>query len=266
MRNIKLVIEYDGSFFNGFQKQKNPRFTTVQGVLESALCRVLQEPVKTAAAGRTDSGVHAINQVVTFKTVWAGEPESLRRSLNALTGRGIFVKHVSETADMDFHARFSAKSRTYHYHIVNTDRDIALGGAYAYVVRRPLDLDSMRRSARYFLGEQDFTGFSTSVKEAHRTVRHMQKVELYRGAEYLERFGPSSIPMRGDLLEDTILIEIRADGFLRSMVRMMAAVMVRCGLGGCAPEEVRRIIELKDSSLVHTPAPPQALYFFSVEY
>ena len=265
MRNIKLVIEYDGSHFNGFQKQRNLKFPTVQGLLEKAIEHVIGDKVKTASSGRTDTGVNALNQVVTFKTNCEKSVEELKGAFNALCKNKIIIKSCEDVPPR-FHARFTAASRTYRYYILNRKEKPCVGSAYVYNFRKKLDLDLMRKGGAYFIGEKDFLGVSSCIKETTISIRKIFYLNIYRGTEFISKYGFIDIPVCGDWSEDLIIIEICASGFLRSMARMICALLIRIGTSRCEPEEVLRILEAKNPSLLPAAVPPNALFLTKVEF
>ncbi len=265
MRNIRLVLQYDGSGFEGFQKQTRVGARTVQGELEKALERLLGAPVKTVTAGRTDTGVHAVGQVVSFKTGNAMSADKMREALNSLIPDDMAVHDIQEV-DLFFHARHSARKRIYHYYILNRTLPSAFGSRYFYHIKRPLSLEPMRAASKHLLGEKDFTSFSTSIKEAGTPIRHLLKITISGVKEWHEDGNPLVVPASHDLYEDLILIEFEGNGFLRRMVRMMVAVLVRVGLGKLGPEEIEKILASRDPGQVHTPAPPGGLYLVKVLY
>lgn len=265
MRNIKLVIEYDGSNFYGFQKQKNSKLPTVQGLLEKAIERVTGEKIKTASSGRTDTGVNALNQIVTFKTCCDKSVDEFKGAFNALCKDKIIVKSCEDVPPR-FHARFSASSRTYRYYILNRKEKACVGSAYVYNFRKKLDLDLMRRGAAYFIGEKDFLGVSSCIKETTISIRKIFSLDIYRGTEFVSKYGFIDIPVCGDWAEDLVIIEICASGFLRSMARMICALLIRIGTSRCKPEEVLRILESKNPSLLPAAVPPNALFLTKVEF
>jgi len=265
LRNIRLDLQYDGSAFEGFQKQRREGARTVQGELEKTLEKLLGTPIKTVTAGRTDTGVHATGQVVSFRTCSPMGSDAMRGALNAMLPVDIAVQRVREV-ELSFHARHSALKRKYHYYILNCSNPSPFGSRYFYHIKRPLSLEPMKRASRYLLGENDFTSFSTSIKEAGTPVRRILGITIARVREWHDEGNPVIVPAPHDLYENLILLEIEGTGFLRRMVRMMVAALVRVGLGKMEPEEVRRILEARDPGLVHTPAPPGGLYLVKVNY
>ena len=175
-RNIKLVLEYDGSRFFGFQRQKDK--PTIQSELEKALSQLFNHRMKiSAAAGRTDSGVHAKAQVVNFKTDSRLPLEQIQKGLNALLPHEIAVKKI-EKVPLDFHARYSAKAKTYEYLVWNSQVRSPLLNGRVYPFRYPLDLTKMKRAARILVGRRDFKAFQTSGSTAKTSVRSLQRLAI----------------------------------------------------------------------------------------
>lgn len=265
VRNIRLDLEYDGAAFEGFQKQTREGARTVQGELEKTLLQLLGVPVKTVTAGRTDTGVHATAQVVSFRTESPIPAASIKDALNALLPDDMAVHSASDVA-MSFHARHSAVKRVYHYYIMNCRERSAFGSRYFYHVRKPLSLDPMREASRHLLGENDFTSFCTSVKEAGTPIRRLDAITINTVNEWHEMGKPVFAPASHELYDRLIVAEIDGNGFLRRMVRMIVSVLVRVGLGKMEPADVRRVLEARNPGLVHTPAPAGGLYLVKVLY
>ncbi|MBV8118285.1 MAG: tRNA pseudouridine(38-40) synthase TruA, partial [Candidatus Eremiobacteraeota bacterium] len=200
---VRLTLEYDGTNFCGFQWQ--PAVRTVAGVLEAALSELLAEHVKVAAAGRTDSGVHASGQVVSFSTQRRFPFDRLCIALNAMLPRDIAIRRA-DVVDDPFSARFSALERTYVYAIYNRAAPAPLLARYAYHVWLPLELQPMRAAAAQLLGEHDFRSFCAELPQSGVTVRAVRELNVER---------------RTDLLR----VEIRAGGFLHRMVRTIVGTL-----------------------------------------
>ncbi|HEY6325827.1 MAG TPA: tRNA pseudouridine(38-40) synthase TruA [Candidatus Cybelea sp.] len=212
--HLRLTVEYDGTEFCGFQWQ--PALRTVAGTLEAALAKLYAEPIKVTGAGRTDAGVHASGQVVSFAASRPFAPERLGLALNALLPRDCSVRDAAEVDD-DFSARFSALERTYVYAVLNRRESSALLARYAYHVTRRLDLAAMRAAGACLVGEHDFRPLIAGA--AGPLVRSIGRLE---------------IEPRGDLLR----IEVAANAFLRHMVRAVVGTLLECGGGRRRPEEL----------------------------
>jgi len=241
-RNIKLVLEYDGTDFRGWQVQPTGR--TVQGELERALHQLLQEDIRVISAGRTDEGVHALGQVVNFHTQSPLATANILRGLNALLPPDIVVKEVEEV-DETFHARFSAKSRTYRYVICRRLR--AIGRHYSWFVPYALEFDLLQQVAGQVLGEHDFQSFCPPKAE----VEHHWCI-VYRSEWHQQG--------------DQWVYEIEANRFLHHMVRILVGTMVDIGRGRWRLEDFRRILEARDRSTAGPTAPAKGLFLVKVSY
>lgn len=244
MRRFALLIEYAGTDYQGFQAQEN--LLTVQGALEGALSRVADSPIRTVCAGRTDAGVHALGQVVHFDTGAIRPLRAWIQGTNSIMSKSISVRHAID-AGMDFHARFSAFSRTYRYVICNTKVTSALMANRAAWIRQPLDESAMQTGADFLLGEQDFSSFRSSQCESVTAMRCVQAVQVRRAGDF-------------------VLIEITANAFLHHMVRNIAGVLIRVGMGVEPPEWVAEVLAAKDRRKAAETAAAGGLYFVRVEY
>lgn len=237
-------MEYDGSNFCGLQYQ--PAVRTVAGELERVLSSLLQHPVKITAAGRTDAGVHASGQVVSFRTQAAFPFDRLSIALNSALPHDVSVREVA-IVDDDFSARFSALERTYVYAIFNRREPSPLFARYAYHAWRPIDVERFVEGAQHFLGEHDFRSFCGMLPESGPTIRTIKLIDVKR-------------------LDDLIRVEIRADGFLHRMVRTIVGTLAECGMRRRDPGEIPRILEARDRAAAGLTAPPQGLYLAGVRY
>lgn len=243
MPTYRLDVAYDGSGFRGYASQTGQR--TVQDELESALSKLVGGELSTVVAGRTDAGVHARGQVVSFVTAAVIDSERLRRSVNALVGPEITVMSASQAAD-DFHARFSAKWRRYRYLIDPGPSPDPLLRHMVWHVGRDLDLEAMRAVAAAFEGQHDFSAFCKSV-EGKSNVRHVEQAEL-READGLLEFW------------------IKANAFCHQMVRSLVGYMYDVGRGFSDLGAVAEVIAAGDRSAVATVAPPHGLTLWEVGY
>lgn len=241
---IALGVEYDGSRFCGWQTQ--PQGCAVQDALERALAEIAGTPVDTICAGRTDAGVHALAQVVHFDT-GAERPESAWvRGVNALMPAACAVAWSRPVAE-DFHARFSALSRTYRYLLLNRPvRPAAEHGRVGWF-HLPLDVDRMRRAAKLLIGEHDFSAFRSSECQARSPVRTLARVDIERRGDYL-------------------VIDFQANAFLHHMVRNLVGCLVYVGKGKHRPEWVGEVLEGRDRSRGAPTFDASGLYLTRVEY
>lgn len=258
-----MLLEYDGSGFNGFQKQKKAGLVTVQNELERALKRLLGEDVKTHAAGRTDTGVHALGQVVSFRTGSAHEVSVIGRALNALLPDCISIREATEE-DPAFHARFSARFRIYHYYILNRKTPSALCRNFVYHLKKPLDLGKMRQASSHLIGSHDFTSFCSAVKEVEQTQRCVSHIRIFRPGE--SEYEAEPLTWGGHISRDLVVCEFKANSFLHSMVRLIMAVLIRVGEGKMSPSEVLQILLRRRPGLMSTKVPSHALFLMQVVY
>lgn len=245
MRNIRLVVEYDGTDWFGFQFQ--PDKPTIQAELERVLEKILKERVVVYGSGRTDAGVHAAGQVISFRTVGTIPIDRLTLAMNSLLPDSI-VAISAEEVDNDFHARYSAKSRVYRYDILNAPRRSALDGRWSWHVRQPLDVETMAEAGRELVGVHDFTSFCCADRDDGSPIREMMSVSVTRE--------------RGDHL----IIEMRANAFLRSMVRVIVGMLVEIGQGRRGANEMKTILEARDRRVAGKTAPARGLCLVDVEY
>lgn len=248
--NFKLTLQYDGTDFHGWQMQAELR--TVQGELTQALSLIEGREVVVHGSGRTDAGVHAEGQVASVQLQREITAEKLRAAINGNTSPDLRVIQA-ETVDEDFHARFSARSKTYLYRTVNGPVLSPFWLRYAHHDARPLDLSRMRRGAKCFLGQHDWTAFSAAQSDADSRIRTVTLLEV------TERWNERA---RGRMIE----LKASADGFLRYMVRSIAGTLLAVGRGEMDEETVSRAIEEGNRSLVAATAPARGLTLLSVDY
>ncbi|MBA5248418.1 MAG: tRNA pseudouridine(38-40) synthase TruA [Gammaproteobacteria bacterium] len=242
---IALGVEYMGSDFHGWQLQKSG-IRTVQQVVEIALSSVANHPVRVFCSGRTDTGVHAIEQVIHFETT-ADRPDkawlfggnvNLPPDVNF-----IWVKRV----DDDFHARFNATARRYHYKIHNTKIRSALIAKHSLWETRALDIDAMQQASQYLLGKHDFSAFRSSLCQAKSPIKTIEFITLTQQ-------------------NNDILLDIKASAFLHHMVRNIVGTLLKIGRGERPIEWMQAVLESKDRKKAGATAPPQGLYFVKAFY
>ncbi len=241
-RRIKLTIEYDGTDFVGWQSQQNGR--AVQDVLENAASSLLQEPVRINGAGRTDAGVHARGYVAHFDTNSSLDLSTIHRGLNALLPEDITVHQMAEV-DKNFHARFSASSRSYSYTI--SRRRISLDRKYVWILYYELDEDKIQQAVRLIRGTHDFTSFSKYSNDVEHCYCHVFDAQW-------------------DSLDDSFNFTIRSNRFLFGMVRIIVGTLVDVGRGKISLDEFKETFEKKERSALFTVAPVQGLVLESVRY
>lgn len=241
---IVLALEYNGSSFCGWQSQ--PGGCGVQDALESALVEMAGHTLRVIAAGRTDAGVHALNQVVHFDTQTCRPASAWVRGVNAKLPASLRVLWAQEVDD-DFHARFDATSRSYQYLLVNSAVAPAVLSGRAGWFHHPLDLRLMQEAANYLLGEHDFSAFRAAECQAKSPIKHMHQADISRQG-------------------DSILFEFRAGAFLHHQVRNMIGTLVYIGKGRYPPEYMKTLLDGRDRSLAPPTFSPDGLYLVGVSY
>ncbi|MBI2842787.1 MAG: tRNA pseudouridine(38-40) synthase TruA [Armatimonadetes bacterium] len=244
MRNIKVVIEYDGTDYFGFQRQPGRR--TIQGEIERALTKITKKPVKVVGAGRTDAGVHALGQVISFKTGGTIPTEKIAVAMNSLLPKDIVAGDAREVPP-EFHARYSAKSRAYKYIVLNRKHPSAFFGRFSWYVPGALNLAAMRRGAKYLVGTHDFTSFSAADTDRSGRIREVKGLLIRRCDEF-------------------VTFDLEANAFLHSMARIMVGTLVEVGQGRRRAAEIGEVLESKDRRLAGRTAPPQGLALVEVTY
>lgn len=244
MRNIKLLLAYEGTDFHGWQRQRELR--TVQGVLEDALEQLTGVRTATTASGRTDAGVHALGQVVQFLTASEHSTETFVRALNAHLPRDVRVLDATEVSQ-SFHPTLDAVSKRYRYLIDNARIADPFCLRYTWYVGRPLDAERMAAGARHLIGRHDFHSFETDWPNRLSSVRTVRDVAVARTSRL-------------------VTIEIEADGFLYNMVRAIAGTLVLVGSGSREPEWVGEVLRACDRSAAGPTAPPHGLFLLWVRY
>ncbi|MCF8070102.1 MAG: tRNA pseudouridine(38-40) synthase TruA [Desulfobacterales bacterium] len=245
IRNFKLIIEYDGCAYHGWQRQKTDR--SIQGEIEKAASKMTNQPITITASGRTDAGVHAFGQTANFKCDTKITPEGFRSGLNCLLDDDIVICACDEVDD-DFHARFNVKSKIYRYNILNRQLPEAINRQYQWHVRKKLDLESMRAAIKHIIGPHDFKAFENTGSPRPHTTRTI--------------FNASLIEHK----HGKIIFEIEADGFLRFMVRNITGTLVDVGLGKITPKRFNEILLSLDRDQASATAPPQGLFLVEVKY
>ena len=248
---VRATVSYDGGPFHGFVVNEGVR--TVAGDLDAALSRVVGTPVVVTCAGRTDRGVHAVGQVVSFDAPDDTDLGRVRRSVNSLCGPSVVLRSL-ERSDDDFDARFTATGRSYRYQVLNRQDPDPFLAATAWHVTVPLDVDAMQSAADHFVGEHDFTSFCRRRKVAPGAV----EVNLVRRIETVAWQGP----------DDAGLLEfaITARSFCHQMVRSIVGTLVEVGQGKRPAEGIPAVLAARARHAAASPAPPHGLVLWSVRY
>jgi tRNA pseudouridine38-40 synthase len=274
MHNIKMTVAYDGTDFHGWQIQ--PGKPTIQGALGDVARKLTQEKIFIQGAGRTDAGVHALGQVVNFKTNSGLTPPEFRRAFNALLPPAIRVLDAEEM-DRDFNARWSAQGKTYQYRIFRGRVVSPFTWRYVLHYPYPLDEDAMIEAAQRFEGEQDFTSFAASSgsedeDNGRATTRKILSAEVRRCRSGEPRIllpeTQTTMPRaaENDGAADELVFTVHGKSFLRYMVRKMVGTLLEIGRGRMKPDFVTELFELKDRSRSGPTVPPQGLWLVSVDY
>lgn len=239
---IKCIVMYNGSRFNGFQRQ--PRGRTVQDTLEKALSTIHKEPIQLHGCGRTDAQVHAYYQVFHFDTNLDIPASNWKRAINSLLPKDVYIKDV-EIVDTSFHARYSAKSKEYRYYLSLDEYDPIKMDMMAFKRYQTLDVDKMVEAIELFKGTHDFTSFTGQVKK--NCVRTIHEAEIVKHHNHLEFI-------------------FRGNGFLRYQIRIMVGTLIEIGEGRRQLDSVNHLYEIKDRQKAGFTADPQGLYLYHVEY
>jgi tRNA pseudouridine38-40 synthase len=255
MRKIKLIIEYDGTGYHGWQIQRNE--LTVQGIIEDSIRKITGEQTKVMGASRTDSGVHALGQIAAFRTNFAHEPETIKRALNALLPADIRILDASAVNDA-FQPRDDARRKRYFYIIANQSNASAFLYRYAWLIRQPLDLKPMRTAGTVLLGTHDFSSFMGTGSGIKTPVRTLFCLEIKRSKKL--------VFMTGEIGGNFIRITIEADGFLRHMVRNIVGTLAEIGRGKFPAKRMKEILMLQDRKYAGPTAPGDGLFLDRITY
>lgn len=244
MRNLKLTLEYDGTNYHGWQKQ--PGLSTIQGILEECIAKLAKEPVHVKGAGRTDAGVHALNQVANFKSQLRLPEEIVQKAINRMLPEDIVVKKVEEVP-LGFDARRYAKSKTYRYTLLIRPYRSPLERLYSLFIPFPLDVEAMAEAASYLVGEHDFSSFRATGGGRTHPVRHVMDAHFIQEGERLHFF-------------------ITADAFLKHMVRIIMGTFLEVGKGKLGPQDFKAILEARDRKQAGKTIAAKGLCLIRVSY
>ena len=245
MRNFKLTIEYDGSRYQGWQRLPGTD-RTIQGKLEQALSRLLEDPVELSGSGRTDAGVHAMGQVASFHSRTDLSCEALLIRLREVLPEDIGVLSVEEMPPR-FHARLHATGKHYRYRIWNSGQPCVFERKYVYVLPQPLDLTRMRKAAEFLTGTHDFRSFCAKKSDKKSTVRTVETIEITKAGE-------------------EIRLDFVGNGFLYQMVRILTGTLIEVGQGIRKPESMPSLLEAEDRALAGYTVPAKGLCLMEVSY
>lgn len=243
--NFKLIIEYDGAAYHGWQRQKNAR--TIQGEIENALMKMTGKKIVLTGSGRTDAGVHAFGQTANFLCDTRLTPDTFQKGLNGILNNDIVIRECRQ-ADDKFHARYDVTSKTYHYRILNRQLPAAISRQYAWFIRKKMDTDAMRSAVTHLVGRHDFKAFEGAGSPRSHTTRSVLNASVI-GQD-----------------EGYVIFEIEADGFLRFMVRNIVGTLADVGLGKITPDAFKNILLSKDRKQAGATAPAHGLFLMNVNY
>ena len=244
-KNYKMIIEYDGSRYKGWQSQKSTD-VTIQGKLNSVFSALEGSPVQVQGSGRTDAGVHAAGQTANAHLTVKMEPWEIKEYVNHYLPEDIGVTEIQEAPE-HFHARFSARKKTYCYRIFNSADPNVFERKWMYQLKEPLDLAAMKEAAEYLVGTHDFAGFCARASKKKSTIRTVYRLDIQKKQREVD-------------------IVITGDGFLYQMVRIIAGTLVEIGLGKQKPQDVAGILEEGVRSHAGITMPAKGLTLCSVEY
>ena len=245
--NYRIVVSYDGTRYNGWQKQKTTE-DTIQGKLETLLSRMAGKEVTVQGSGRTDAGVHALAQTANFRMETELSDQELMDAINGYLPEDIAVLSL-KTASERFHSRYNAIAKTYEYRLYIGNAKPVMDRKYVWQPEEKPDLERMRTAAAYVLGEHDFKSFCGNKKMKKPTVRRIDRIEV------------EEIPERQEAVR-----RFTGNGFLQNMVRILTGTLVECGQGKREPEQMREILEAKDRSAAGMTAPAKGLSLVRVDY
>lgn len=277
MKRYRLLIEYDGGMFRGFQRLTSreseaerprrrgnprlwPRQRTVQEELEVKLGVLLNEPVRCWGAGRTDQGVHATGQVVLFETCSLLPAEKMFRGLSALLDPAVKVVSL-EPAAPEFHPRFSARRRLYHYYLLPESGPSPFWSRLCWCYPGSLQIEDMRLAARPLLGTHDFSAYTRQPEPGESRLRELLRIEIRQDV-----LSPRTTQGPFGQLSGLLCFEVEANAFLRRMVRQLVANLVKVGSGEWPLDRPYTILQSGDAEQSAPPAPPQGLFLVSVDY
>ncbi len=245
MRNIRLIVKYDGSRYKGFQRLKDNDMT-IQNKIESVLSKMTGEDIEIIGSGRTDMGVHSLGQVVNFKTNSDMSLEKMNEYLYRYLPEDMVIKDIKQVSDR-FHSRYNAVSKTYLYKIYNDKYHDPFYRKYTLHIKDILDIKLMQEASDILVGKHDFTSFASSKSKKKSNIRQINKIDIIK--------------------QDNIVnIYINADGFLYNMVRIIVGCLIDIGLGKITKEDLKNMLEAKDRTKSSDTAQAKGLYLYEVFY
>lgn len=257
MRNVALTIQYDGTNYNGWQIQSKPNAITIQGILQRTIQKITGESVKLIAAGRTDAGVHAINQIASFLTSNKLKTDVIQRAINANLPYDIRVLDVCDK-DLQFNPRFDAKSKIYSYFISTSHTISPFVYRYTWNIPYELNIEEMTESLKFFIGKHDFSSFRGSGCGAKNSIKDIISTNI----EEAHSIDFMTFQIYGNFIK----FSIEADSFLRHMVRNIVGTTVEIGRGKWNAQDMYRIIKAKDRKMAGPTAPARGLFLERINY
>lgn len=245
MRNIKMILQYEGTRYQGWQKQESTA-NTIQGKLEAVLQKMCGEKVEVKGSGRTDAGVHAYGQVANFQTGSEMSLDDMMEYINQYLPEDIAVISMEEVP-LRFHSRLNAKEKIYRYRVLNSALPHVFDRRYTYCVPEKLDIQTMRQAAEAFIGTKDFKAFTSAKKGKKSTVRTVEEIRI-------------------DRIGDEIVFTYRGNGFLYHMVRILTGTLLEVGMGMRKPEDMKPILESKERKNAGPLVPALGLALMQVRY
>ncbi len=259
MRNFKMVLQYEGTRFKGWQRQESTD-NTIQGKLENILSKMVGVPVEIQGSGRTDAGVHALGQVANFHADTKMSEQEILSYVNQYLPEDIAVISVKEAADR-FHSRLNATGKTYCYLLIQSELPHVFERRFAHRIEDRLDVKAMERAAGYLLGTHDFAAFTSAKKSKKSTVRTIDEITFTK--EYSSVMRTAQEP---DLDLDLLRITYSGDGFLYHMVRILTGTLIEVGMHLRSPEEIPEILESKNREMAGPLVPAKGLTLMEVRY
>jgi tRNA pseudouridine38-40 synthase len=245
IKNFKIIIEYDGTHFFGWQRQTDKK--TIQGEIEKVLSRILNQDIRIKGSGRTDSGVHAFGQVANFHAATDMAPYMIKKAVNSMIKDPIVLREC-RVVDDAFHAQYDAVSKEYHYYILNREDPSAIGASFQWHIRQSLDIELMKQCCQAIMGVHDFRSFENTGSPRSTTIREIILSEIHL------------------LEENRLVFIIRANGFLKYMVRNLIGTIVLAGQKKISAQKFKDILNAKDRTKAGPTAPPHGLFLKQVHY
>lgn len=262
MRNFKMVLQYEGTRYQGWQRQESMEHT-IQGRLDTLLTKMTGQKIEVQGSGRTDAGVHALGQVANFHADTGMSADEIMEYMNAYLPEDIGVVSLKEVPER-FHSRLNAKGKTYCYRVLNTHIPHVFDRRYTYMVPEKLDLMAMRRAAEYLIGTHDFKAFTSAKKGKKSTVRTIESIRIERASGMSAQ--ALGMPAQAAEIQDEIQFWYSGNGFLYHMVRIMTGTLLEVGAHKRRPEEMAEVLASGCREQAGALAPARGLTLMEVRY